>query len=296
MLAPVGMVGDVARNVGGECVEVSVMMAPGTDPHLYQPTASDVGRLQSAELILYVGYGLEGQLGEVLGSLAGRVPTLAVAEAAAAPDALIAEEEAAAGVDPHLWMDASLWAQIVPAIGDAIIALRPDCAEAGEENAAAYAESLAALHDWVVETIATIPQDVRTLVTAHDAFEYYGAAYGLEVEAIQGISTETEASIGDIREAADVVVERGVPAVFIETTLNPRTIQAMVEAAEARGHEVEIGGELYSDAMGEEGTADGTYIGMIRANTLTIAEALGGTAPPLPSALAGWADEWDVAD
>jgi manganese/zinc/iron transport system substrate-binding protein len=147
----------------------------------------------------------------------------------------------------------------------------------------------------VKESIASIPEEQRILVTAHDAFGYYGRAYGIEVAGIQGISTEAEASVADIRETAATVAELGVPAVFVESTINPRTIQAVIDAARQHGHEVKIGGELYSDAMGEEGSAGGTYIGMIYENTKSIVEALGGELPKFPDALRNWAEEWNVA-
>jgi manganese/zinc/iron transport system substrate-binding protein len=290
MLATVGMVADVARAVGGDCVAVETMMGPGTDPHLYQATASDVAALQRADLILYVGYTLEGQLGAVLGRFAERTPTVAVAMEAIAPDELISTGEGA--VDPHLWMDVSLWARIAPVIAEAIAAERPDCAAAVRTAADTYRRGLDALHAWIGDSIATIPAAQRMLVTAHDAFEYFGRAYGIEVVAIQGISTEAEASIADVRETAGTVIAAGVPAVFVETTINPRTIQALVEAAKDAGHPVEIGGRLYSDAMGEAGTAAGTYIGMLHANTVSITESLGGTPPPLPAELEAWAAKW----
>jgi manganese/zinc/iron transport system substrate-binding protein len=194
-------------------------------------------------------------------------------------------------------MDASRWARIAPVVADAIAEARPDCAAEVEANAAAYMDDLTALHDWVGAAIASIPEGRRLLVTAHDAFEYFSLAYGIEAsEAIEGISTTTEASIADIRSVADFVVDRQVPAVFVETTLNPRTIEALVQEVRARGHEVAIGGTLYSDGMGPEGTADGTYIGMIRANPETIVEALRGELPIWPEALAGWAEAWSVSD
>ena len=172
--------------------------------------------------------------------------------------------------------------------------MAPDCAATMRADAAAYAGELTALHDWIGASIASIPEDQRVLVTAHDAFAYYGRAYGIDVQGIQGISTEAEAGIADIRAVVDRVVELGVPAVFVESTINPRTIQAVVDGAAARGHAVTIGGELYSDAMGAPGTPAGTYIGMMRANTLTITEALGGEPAPWPAELMDWAERWSL--
>ncbi|WP_417584695.1 metal ABC transporter solute-binding protein, Zn/Mn family [Pelagibacterium sp.] len=293
VVATVGMIGDIAGILGGDCVAVQTMMGPGIDPHLYQATARDVQTLNRADLILYSGYGLEGQLGEVFARYAERVPTLAVSEAGIAREELVATDNAY-GVDPHLWMDVSLWAQIVPAIATQLSQSAPDCAASISANAATYGDQLAALHDWTGQTIASIPQTQRILVTAHDAFAYYGRAYGIEVEGIQGISTQSEAAIADIRDTADLIVAREVPAIFVESTINPRTIQAVIEAANQAGQPVRIGGELFSDAMGEPDTADGTYIGMIYSNTTAITQALGGTPAPLPAALADWAAQWMI--
>lgn len=241
------MIGDVVGQVGGECVEVTTMMGAGVDPHLYQASAEDVQTFQDADVIFYSGYSLEGQLGDVLGRFTEMKPTVAVSPSSIEPGDLISVQDIY-GIDPHLWMDASLWAQIAPTIGETLAGLRPDCADAINANAESYAEQLDALHAWVEEAVASVPEEQRTLVTAHDAFSYYGRAYGIEVAGIQGISTEAEAAVADIRETATMVAESGVPAVFVESTINPRTIQAVIDAAREQGHEVEIGGELYSDA------------------------------------------------
>ncbi|CAM3637557.1 MULTISPECIES: metal ABC transporter solute-binding protein, Zn/Mn family [Halomonas] len=295
VVTTIGMIADVAQEVGGQCVEVEAMMGPGVDPHLYQANASDVAMLRQAEQILYAGYSLEGQLGAVLENFSHSKPTLAVGPSGIDPAELMTSQDVY-GIDPHLWMDVSLWAQTIPAISDAFTTARPECQASIEANATKYEEQLNALHAWVAESIESIPERRRILVTAHDAFGYYGRAYGIEVEGIQGISTETETGIADIRSMTDVVVEREVPAIFVESTINPRTIQAVIDAARQRGHEVAIGGELYSDAMGDANTADGTYIGMIYANTRHIVEALGGTLAPMPDALSEWAERWEIAE
>lgn len=293
VVATVGMLADVAANVGGDCVAVEAMMGPGTDPHLYQASAGDVRLLFAADAILYVGHNLEGQLGQVLGKVAERKPTAAVAEAAIGADELIRPEDAAYP-DPHVWMDVALWARTAPVIAELLGGSAPDCAAGMKARAEAYAAELAALDAWVRESVASIPERQRVLVTAHDAFAYFGRAYGIEVAGIQGVSTESEAGIADIRETVDLVVTRGVPAVFVESTINPRTVQAVIDAARQRGHDVRLGPELYSDAMGERGTAAGTYIGMIHANTVGIVTALGGRPPALPGRLVAWAERWNV--
>ena len=282
-VATVGMIGDVAERIAGECVEVETLMGPGIDPHLYQASSSDVRLLQRAEAILYAGYALEGQLGAVLAKLGERKPAVAVSEAAARRGSLI--QVGGGNVDPHLWMDPQLWADTTPAIAEALAGIAPDCAAAIRERAATYRERLAALDEWIAASIATIPERQRVLITAHDAFGYYGRAYGLEVRGIQGISTDSEAGIADIRRMVSTVVERRIPAVFIESTINPRTVEAVVDAAGRRGHELAIGGELYSDALGSPGSGAGTYIGMLRSNTETIVRGLGGKPAPWPEAL-----------
>lgn len=291
----IGMIGDVAQNVGGECVDVTAIMGPGVDPHLYQASARDVQTFQAADVIFYSGYSLEGQLGEVLGRFAKMKPTVAVSPSSIQPSELITVQDIY-GIDPHLWMDASLWAKITPVIAETLSELRPDCADAIDANTEAYAAQLQALHAWVKESIQSIPQGQRILVTAHDAFNYYGRSYGIEVAGVQGISTESEAGVADIREMAKIVAERKVPAVFVESTINPRTVQAVIDAARQQGHEVAIGGQLYSDAMGEVGIAGGTYIGMIYENTKNIVTALGGRLSAFPEALKSWAEEWDIAE
>lgn len=290
----VGMIGDVARNVAGDCVRVDALMGPGVDPHLYQAKASDVRTFERADAVLYAGYSLEGQLGKVLEKLAAKKPTVGVAPASIDPGDLITVQDIY-GIDPHLWMDVNLWGRIAPTIATTFAEVAPDCAEAMQARAADYRRQLAALDAWIGRSVASIPEEQRVLVTAHDAFAYYGRAYGIEVAGIQGISTESEAGIADIRQMVDVVVERRVPAVFIESTINPRTIQAVIDGARERGHPVAMGGELFSDAMGESGRPEGTYIGMLRANTLAIVKALGGEPAPWPAELTSWAEQWGLS-
>jgi manganese/zinc/iron transport system substrate-binding protein len=293
VLATVGMIADVARNVAGDCAEIETLMGPGVDPHLYRASAGDVTRFRDADIILYSGYSLEGQLGEVLQSFSRQKPTVAVSPAAITPAQLISVQ-GLYGIDPHLWMDAGLWQGIAPVIAAELGKLAPACAADMQTRAETYQAQLLGLDSWARTSIASIPEAQRILVTAHDAFNYYGRAYGIEVQGIQGISTESEAGIADIRRMVDAVVDRKVPAVFIESTINPRTIQAVIEAAAERGHTIGIGGQLYSDAMGEAGKPDGTYIGMIWRNTSVIVTALGGTPAPLPPSMAPWAAQWGM--
>lgn len=297
VLATVGMVADVAREVVGECAEITTLLGPGTDPHYYQATPRDVRAMQSADLIIYVDRSLEERLADVLAGLAGRTATLGVAQAALDDSALLQDPDQAGELDPHVWMNASHWGLIAPAIAGSVAEQRPTCADEMAANVERYTAELDALHQWIGNAIASIPEGQRYLVTAHDAFYYYADAYGIEAsEAVEGISTESEASVADIRKVASFVIDRGVPAVFLETTVNPRNIEAMVAEVRSQGHEVTIGGTLYSDSLGDEGTPEGSFIGMLRANTLTITRALGGEAPPWPPALRSWAESWDITD
>lgn len=296
VLATVGMIADIAQQVAGECADVTTLMGPGVDPHVYTARPSDVRAIAEAELILYVDQTLEDRLAETLDRFRDRTPTVGLAAATFSDAELLEDPDAPGATDPHLWMDAQRWARIAPVIADAIGDQRPGCAGDMADNVATLTAQLDALHGWVGAAIATIPEGQRLLVTAHDAFYYFADAYGIEAsEAIEGISTATEASIADIRAVADFVIARGVPAVFVETTVSPRTIEALVAEVQSRGGEVRIGGELFSDAMGDSGTPEGSYIGMIRANTATIVTALGGTLPDWPDALQGWADHWGIS-
>jgi len=293
VVTTVGMIRDVVANVGGDCVQATSLMGPGVDPHLYRASSGDVRRMREADIIFYGGHSLEGKLGSVLKRLDRNIKTIAVSEAAHNDSALMSGGEDYA-IDPHLWMEANLWAGTIPVIADALIEQRPGCKDHIRGNEATYRNKLTALNDWIKRAIQTVPKEHRYLVTAHDAFGYYGRAYAIEVVGIQGISTASAAGVGDIQSTVKKIIETGVPAIFVESTINPRTIQSVVEAARNQGHDVSIGGELYSDAMGERGTAAGTYIGMLHANTRTIVKALGGNPPALPETLSDWAREWNI--
>lgn len=275
VVTTIGQIADAARNVGGDLVQVQSLMGPGVDPHLYKASEGDVFVLLEADLILYNGLHLEGRMGDVLEQLAGEKMVVAVGENVPA-DQLLAPEEFAGQFDPHVWFDPSLWAYAVERIEQALVELDPENAETYMANADAYLEQLAALDAESQAKIATIPEENRILVTAHDAFNYFGRHYGLEVVGLQGISTESEAGVGDLQEVANLIVELGVPAIFVESSVSPRTIEAVQAAVRDRGAEVVIGGELFSDAMGTEGTPEGTYLGMVEHNVNTITEALGG--------------------
>jgi len=269
-----GMVADLVRAVGGDDVRVETLIAPGADPHLYKPTRSDLGRIVRADLLVANGLHLEGRLDEALrrAEAAGR-RVLRIGDHLP-PDRLLSGDEGGHS-DPHVWMDPGLFALAVPSILETLVELDPAHAAAFRAQADRLATDLDALDAEVAEMLATIPPHRRVLVTAHDAFGYFGLRHDFEVVGIQGISTESEAGVRDLRRLVGLLVERDVPAVFVESTVPPRQVEALVAGAAARGRPVTIGGELFSDAMGPAGTPEGTYLGMIRHNARTIADALG---------------------
>ena len=272
VVATTMQVGDLVRELGADHVVVTVLMGPGLDPHQYKASAGDVERLGRADLIAYNGLHLEAKMAEVLERLNTRKPTLAVAEAVPA-ERLVASDGAH---DPHVWFDVSLWRHGMEAVAAKLAELDPEHADTYTLRANHLRERFADLHAWCGEQVARIPADQRVLVTAHDAFGYLGRAYGLEVLGLQGISTATEAGTGDVQDLAALIADRKVPAMFVETSVSPRAIRAVQEAVRARGHEVIVGGEIYSDAMGDDGTPAGTYEGMVRHNIETIVAALTG--------------------
>ncbi len=276
--ATTGMVADVVRHVAGDRAAVTTLIGEGIDPHLYVPTRSDVAALMEADVVFYSGLLLEGKMTDTLVKVAGSRPVHAVTELVD-QSLLLQPAEFDGHFDPHLWMDASAWTQAVHAVTDALAAYDPADADGYRERAAAYAATLAALHDYALRALGSIPEPQRLLVTAHDAFNYFGRAYGLEVAAIQGVSTESEAGLDRINRLVDLLVTRRIRAVFVETTIADRSVRALIEGAAARGHTVAVGGELFSDAMGQPGTYEGTYVGMLDHNVTTVARALGGDAP-----------------
>lgn len=277
-----GMVADLVRRIGGTRVNVVALMGEGVDPHLYKASPGDLRLLTSADLVFYSGLHLEGRMGEVLEKLAERRPVVAVTDSI---DRAILRQppEFKGNFDPHVWFDVSLWSQAADRVLRALAERDPPNAMAYGAAAGALRVELATLHEWCKEQIQRIPPERRVLVTAHDAFGYFGRAYGIDVLGIQGISTDSEASLRDMGRLVDTIVQRRVPAVFIESSVPRKTIEALVEGCRARGHQVTIGGELFSDAMGREGTDEGTYPGMVRHNVLAIVKALSPTEPPAPN-------------
>ncbi|MEN0111915.1 MAG: zinc ABC transporter substrate-binding protein [Planctomycetota bacterium] len=277
VVATTGMVADLARRVGGDSVRVSQLMGPGVDPHLYKATRDDVAAVLSADLVLYSGLMLEGKMADTLERAGADRPVIAVTETLPS-DRLLSPDDASGHPDPHVWMDATLWAECVDAARTALTQLRPDAADGFQANADAYVAEITALGDYAERVIATIPESQRVLVTSHDAFGYFGRAYGLQVEGVQGISTESEAGLKRVNDLVGMLVDRGVPAVFVESSVSPKSVRALIDGAAAREAEVAIGGELFSDAMGPVDTYEGTYLGMLDHNVTTVCRALGGEA------------------
>jgi manganese/zinc/iron transport system substrate-binding protein len=273
IVTTIGMITDIVEQIGGEHVEVHGLMGAGIDPHLYVASEGDVELLQNAAIIFYNGLFLEAQMDAVLKQIAERKPVIPVAggidETRLLPWADYADE-----FDPHVWFDVQLWMEAAETVRDTLIEQDPAHAEAYQASAAAYLEELAALDAYVKEQAERVPAEQRVLVTAHDAFHYFGRAYGFEVRGLQGISTASEAGTADVRDLADFIVERRIPAIFVESSVPVRNVEALQAAVRNRGYEVVIGGELFSDAMGNPGTPEGTYLGMVRHNIDTIVGAL----------------------
>jgi manganese/zinc/iron transport system substrate-binding protein len=275
----VGMVTDIVRHVAGDRAAVTGIIGEGVDPHLYTPTRSDVQVLLDSDIVFYVGLLLEGKMSDTLVRVATQgKPVFPVTDLL--DEAYLLEPDEFEGhFDPHVWMDAEAWGKAVEAVSTTLSEFDPPNEGYYEANAAEYLKQVEELDQYVRRVIGTIPEKQRVLVTAHDAFNYFGRAYGLEVRGIQGLSTESEAGLHDINSLIDFLVERNIEAVFVETSVADKNIRALIEGAASRGHDVRIGGELFSDAMGAPGTYEGTYIGMIDHNATTVARALGGEAP-----------------
>ena len=274
-----GMIADAVHQVGGDLVTVRSLMGPGVDPHAYRQTRSDIVAMANADLVLWNGLYLEAQMEDFMKEL-GESGRDVVAVAEKVPEnLLIGSEDYEGRFDPHLWMNPNLWSRVVIKIRNAMIQADPGNEAAFRANADTYLAQLAELARYTTDVLSSVPVESRVVISSHDAFNYFGNAYGCEVVGIQGISTESEAGLQRISELVDLLVERDIRAVFVETSVSDRNIRALIEGAASQGHRVIVGGELYSDAMGELGTYEGTYIGMIDANATTIARAVGGQAP-----------------
>jgi manganese/zinc/iron transport system substrate-binding protein len=270
----IGMVADLVRQVGGERVEVEQLMGPGVDPHLYKPTSTDAARLSKADVIFYSGLMLEGRMGDLFAKLARSGKRVYPTTESVPEDLLTEPKEFAGHYDPHIWFDVSMWAQTVPTIVKGLSEVDPEGKTIYENNGSALTDRLNTLHQWCKDTVAQLPENQRILVTSHDAYNYFGRAYGFKVIGLQGVSTVSEAALADMANLVDFIKKQNVKAIFVETSVNPAAIRRVSEDAG-----VKIGGELYSDAMGNPGEMrkgfdTGTYDGMVRYNITTIVEAL----------------------
>ena len=271
--ATTGMIGDIAANIGGDHIDMVSLMKPGVDPHLYKASQGDISKLEEADIIFYNGLNLEGKMEDIFEKMMENKPTVAVSKTVD-ETALLDSADYPGQYDPHIWFDIDHWIKASEVVRDELIKLDEENAGDYEKNAAAYIEKLKELDAYALEQIASIPEDQRVLVTAHDAFGYFGEKYGIEVRGLQGISTESEVGSKDVSELRDYLVDNKIKAVFVESSVPKKTVEAVIEGAAQKGHTVKIGGELFSDAMGEEGTEEGTYIGMFRHNVDTVVNAL----------------------
>lgn len=274
VVATIGMIADVAAEIGGDLVTVTPLMGAGVDPHLYKASAGDIRRLKEADLILYNGLYLEAKMGEVLDRMAEESSVVAVGEVVD-QSKLDKSEDYEDHFDPHIWFDVLMWKEVAGAVKDAMVEELPESKAALEANFIAYADKMDSLHLYVESQVARIDEKKRVIITAHDAFNYFGRAYGFEVRGLQGISTASEAGTGDMQDLADYIAEKRIPAIFVESSVPRKNVEALQAAVKSRGFDVTIGGELFSDAMGDPGTEEGTYLGMVKHNIDTVVAALG---------------------
>jgi manganese/zinc/iron transport system substrate-binding protein len=280
------IIGDLVRQVAGDRVTLTTLMGAGVDPHLYRASEGDVQTMAEADLVLYNGLHLEGKMTDVFAQMNERsVPTSALAADAVPDSLLIPSAEYASSYDPHVWFDVQLWRRVTQHVGDVLARRDTARAEAYRSSADAYAQRLDSLHQYVMRQAKRIPEDRRVLVTSHDAFRYLGQAYDIEVRGLQGISTASEAGTQDVQTLADFVVTRRIPALFVESSVSPRGIEAVQAAVKAKGFQVQLGGTLYGDALGDRGTPTGTYIGALRHNIDTIVQGLLNTSTQPPTAV-----------
>lgn len=274
IVATTTMLADAVKVIGGDKVEVEGLMGPGIDPHLYKASAGDVDKMQKAELVIYNGIHLEGKMSEIFKDMKQKnIKTLAAAEVIS-KEKLISAEESSESYDPHVWFDVELWIEVVNKIEGTLSEMDKENTKMYKENAQKYIKELKELNKFVEKRIEEVPKDKRVLITAHDAFGYLGKRYGIEVKGLQGLSTATESGAADVKALADYIAKNKIPAIFVESSVPPKNIEALQQAVSARGFEVKIGGELFSDSLGDPGTEAGTYIGTVKHNINTIVDGL----------------------
>lgn len=268
-----GMIQDAVEHVTGDKAEVLALMGPGVDPHLYKATQGDLEKLTSADIVFYNGLHLEGKMGEVFEKLGRLKPVIAISKDI--PESRLRTIPGFAGThDPHIWFDVNLWKEAVKAVTAFMIEHDSASADVYTRNANAYLQQMDSLHTSIKAQLQEIPAEQRVLITAHDAFGYFGDAYGIEVRGLQGISTVSEFGLKDVTDLVNFIISRKIKAIFVETSVSQKSINAVVQGCNQKGWQVKIGGSLYSDAMGAAGTPSGNYLGMVSANVNTIVTAL----------------------
>ncbi|WP_282077360.1 metal ABC transporter solute-binding protein, Zn/Mn family [Epibacterium ulvae] len=278
VVATTGMIADAVRQVGGDAVEVKALMGPGVDPHAYRQTRTDIVALTRADLVLWHGLYLEAQMENFMQDLSEKRSVVALADQL--PTSILrSHDDYDDKFDPHVWMAPALWKLMIDEVETALSTALPEKAEIFATNAQAHQSELDALVAYGQNTLSKVPDNRRVLLSAHDAFGYFGREYGFEVMGVQGISTQSEAGLNRISALVDMLVDRQITAVFVESSVSDRSVRALIEGAAAQGHEVQIGGELFSDAMGADGTYEGTYVGMLDHNITTISSAFGADVP-----------------
>ncbi|WP_242158189.1 metal ABC transporter solute-binding protein, Zn/Mn family [Aestuariivivens sediminis] len=266
------MITDLVSNIGGDLIEIQGLMGSGVDPHLYKASEGDVAKLSNADIIFYNGLHLEGKLVEVFEKMKTQ-KTVAISDALD-QSTLIGSEYFASNYDPHIWFNIDYWKQATQFVVKTLSEAIPEQKDVFQTNGQSYISQLEVLKAKLISTIETLPKEKRILVTAHDAFNYFGKSFDFEVVGLQGLSTATEAGVQDVQNLAAFIIEHQVKAIFVESSVPRRTIEALQAAVQSKGHQVGIGGTLYSDALGDRGTREGTYIGMFEYNVSTIVKAL----------------------
>lgn len=267
------IIANVVKNLVKDSVEVSALMGPGVDPHLYKATQGNIEDLTKASIVIYNGLHLEGKMGDIFEKLSKTKKVIAVSDFIP-KDKLINSTDFQGAEDPHIWFDVTIWSTAVNGLAEQLKTELPKYADFIEANRAAYIADLNELNNWVASKIDSIPEDQRVMITAHDAFKYFGKKYGIEVRGLQGISTTAEYGLRDITNLVDYIVSKRIKAIFVESSVPKKSIEAVIEGCREKGHDVKLGGELFSDALGAAGTPEGTYIGMFEHNVNVITEAL----------------------
>lgn len=273
IVATTTMLADAVKVIGGDKVNVECLMGPGIDPHLYKASAGDVAKMQRADMIIYNGLHLEGKMGEIFEDMTKQNKATLGAAETISEDKLITGDSGG-NHDPHVWFNVEFWIEVVKEIERTVSDYDQDNKEIYKANADNYIKELGSLHAYVEKRVEEVPEEKKVLITAHDAFGYFGNKYGFEVMGLQGLSTATEAGTADIKNLADYITENKIPAIFVESSVPPKNIEALQDAVAARGFKVEIGGELFSDSLGDPGSEEGTYIGTVKHNIDTIVDAL----------------------